>query len=104
MIANKIRTIDMVSDSNSMDDFTVVKKVKYSEDSDTTSDNVDEDGNKLSKMARAFKTIIEVTVLFSSPSSVACLASSSVTFLLYIPSLVAFLFFASCLVVSRRRC
>ena len=90
----------MVSDSNGMDDFSVVKKVKNSEDSDTTSDNVDEDGDKLSKMARAFKTIIEVPVLFSSPSSVACL----VTFLLYISSSVAFLSFASCLVVSRRRC
>ncbi len=69
MIANKIRTIDMVSDSNSMDDFTAVKKVKNSEDSDTSSDNVDEDGDKLTKMTRAFKTIIEV--LDNSSSEVA---------------------------------
>ena len=52
----------MVSDSSGMDDFTAIKKVKNSEDSDTSSDNVDEDGNKLTKMARAFKTIIEVLV------------------------------------------
>jgi len=64
MIANKIRTIDMVSNSNSIDCFAIVKKVKNSEDSDTSSDNVDEDGDKLSKMASAFKTIIEV--LFDS--------------------------------------
>ena len=63
MIASKIRTLDMVvSASNSMDNFTAVKKVKNSEDSDTSSDDVDEDGNKLTKMARAFKTIIEVPV------------------------------------------
>jgi hypothetical protein len=58
----------MVSDSNSMDDFTAVKKVKNSEDSDTSSDNVDEDGDKLTKMARAFKTVIEVLVDSSSSS------------------------------------
>ena len=62
MTANKVRTLDMVSDSSGMDDFTAIKKVKNSEDSDTSSDNVDEDGNKLTKMARAFKTIIEVLV------------------------------------------
>ena len=62
MTANKIRTLDMVSDSSCMDDFTAIKKVKNSEDSDTSSDNVDEDGNKLTKMALAFKTIIEVLV------------------------------------------
>ena len=77
MIASKIRTLDMVvSASNSMDNFTVVKKVKNSEDSDTSSDDVDEDGDKLTKMARAFKTIIEVLV-DSSSSSNACVASSS---------------------------
>ena len=77
MIASKIRTLDMVvSASNSMDNFTAVKKVKNSEDSDTSSDDVDEDGNKLTKMARAFKTIIEVPV-DSSSSLVACLASLS---------------------------
>jgi hypothetical protein len=62
MTTKKIRTLDMVSDSSGMDDFTAIKKVKNSEDSDTSSDNVDEDGNKLTKMARAFKTIIEVLV------------------------------------------
>ena len=77
MIASKIRTLDMVvSASNSMDNFTAVKKVKNSEDSDTSSDNVDENGDKLTKMARAFKTIIEVP-FDSSSSFVACLASSS---------------------------
>ena len=77
MTANKVRTLDMVSDSSGMDDFTAVKKVKNSEDSDATSDNVDEDGDKLTKMARAFKTIIEVPFDSSSSSLVACLASLS---------------------------
>jgi len=72
MIASKIRTLDMVSDSSGIDDNTAVKKVKNSEDSDTSSDDVDEDGDKLTKMARALKTIIEVLV-DSSSSSIACL-------------------------------
>ena len=77
MIASKIRTLDMVSDSSGIDDNTAVKKVKNSEDSDATSDNVDQDGDKLTKMARAFKTIIEVPVDSSSSSSIACVASLS---------------------------
>ena len=89
MIASKIRTLDMVSDSSGIDDYTAVKKVKNSEDSDATSDNVDEDGDKLTKMARAFKTIIEVPVDSSSSSLVACLASLSSSSV----SLFAFSFF-----------
>ena len=88
MIASKIRTLDMVSDSSGIDDYTAVKKVKNSEDSDATSDNVDEDGDKLTKMARAFKTIIEVPFDSSSSSSIACLASfssSSSSYLLFLP-------------------
>ena len=88
MIASKIRTLDMVSDSSGIDDYTAVKKVKNSEDSDATSDNVDQDGDKLTKMARAFKTIIEVPV-DSSSSLVACLASLSSSSV----SLFAFSFF-----------
>ena len=60
MIANKLRTIDMINDSNSVDDITA-KKLKSSADSDTSGETVDDESNKLTKMSRAFKTIIEVS-------------------------------------------
>jgi hypothetical protein len=101
MIASKIRTLDMVSDSSGIDDNTAVKKVKNSEDSDATSDNVDQDGDKLTKMARAFKTIIEVPVdssSSSSSSSIACVASlsssSSVALFAFFLQLFSYVFHA----------
>lgn len=59
MLDNKVRTHSMIK-NDQQEIHQVSKKVKNSEDSDTSSENAEENVDKLTKMSEAFKTIIEV--------------------------------------------
>ena len=65
MLVNKARTHSMIKTADQQEIHQVSKKVKNSEDSDTSSENAEENVDKLTRMSEAFKTIIEVKHLYS---------------------------------------